>query len=112
MPEKEKTKRILRGECWHEIVEIILPGGSRGTKCIHCSSQEISGVKGQPWGWYCHDSPDHRCHYYSKIDENKNRFVWSVNREKIILQDHDSKRETLGYCLFCGQSRFKTHSTR
>lgn len=97
MPEKEKTLKILRGKCWHEIVK---RGEFGGAICKNCED-------GRSWnlfkfGWYCPESPDHICHYYSDLDEDE-RYVDSINGERIVLEDYDGKYETSDQCIFCGQ---------
>ena len=95
MPEKEKTLKALRGECWHEIIE----HGCGRAVCINCED----GRSWNDWNWYCPKSPDHICHYYSTVDHNGERYVGSINGEKIVLEDYDGKYETSDQCIFCGQ---------
>jgi len=110
MPEKYKTIKSLKGDCWHEIVE---RGDVGGATCKKCGNMRLFEETGRSWGWYCPDSPDHQCHYESEQEVwEKNgrivrgkRFVWSINGEKIILEgytDEDRKYESYDYCIFCG----------
>ena len=96
MPEKEKTLKFLRDECWHEVIE---RGDYGGAECINCNGAGSS----LELGWFCPTGPDHICHYFSRVDESGNRYIRSINREKIILEDHDGNYESSDYCLFCGQ---------
>ena len=106
MPEKEKTLRALKSICWHEIEE---RGDYGGANCINCSNPQSWDLF--EWTWYCPDSPDHQCHYFSEVDENGKRFVMSINGEKILLLNYKTDkngyvnggaRESKDYCIFCG----------
>ena len=66
-----------------------------GAYCENC---------GQDHGWYCPDSPDHTCHYYSQMDENGERFVQLIDGSKHFLGlEHLQRWETYDCCLFCGE---------
>jgi hypothetical protein len=106
MTEKEKTKKLLRGDCWHVIEERGPVGGAR---CVSCGDWMRDG---NTFGWYCPDSPDHQCHYFSQEDGKGNRFVESINGEKIILLKYKvdvkgyvngGSRESYDWCIFCGE---------
>ena len=91
MSEKDKTLRALKGLCWHEVIEIKDYGGG---KCIICKSH---------MSWYCPDSPDHQCHYFSEIDDEGRPFVESIHGEKILLIGYDPQQnESDDWCIFCG----------
>jgi len=98
MPEKERTLKALRGECWHEIVE---RGEFGGAICKNCEDGRSWNLF--EWPWYCPKSPDHVCHYFSRFDHKGERYVGSVNGEKIIFEDYDGSYETSDQCIFCGQ---------
>lgn len=104
LSDKEKTKRALKGICWHDIEE---RGDYGGARCIHCGNyEEFPDGKGRPWGWYCPDSPDHQCSYHAERDENGKYFVWTINGEKVFLPKYtveDAKHESDDWCIFCGQ---------
>lgn len=88
----EKAKEDIKGiyysykkSCKHEIKENKYEDGS----CCHC---------GESFGWYCKDSPDHVCHYYSS-----NGQIELINGEFVATpDDHNDKYETDDSCIFCG----------
>lgn len=58
------------------------------------------------FGWWCPDSPDHTCHYYTVIVEGfliTARAVELVNGTEHILYDYDGdpEYETDDDCVFC-----------
>jgi len=99
MPKTEKAKKILRGECWHEMKSKVYGGA----ECKHCGYRGGYGkTGGQFLCWYCPKSPDHICHYFSKTDKSGNKYVVSVNKEKIILKCYNPDHESSDCCIFCG----------
>jgi len=93
---KEKTIKILKDGCWHEIVEVGDYGGSRCKLC----SYRVALM------WYCPDSPDHVCHYFTMSDKlSQLYYVESINGERIFLDKSykkDGRRESEDSCIFCG----------
>ena len=97
----KRAKKLLEGRCFHEI-KLQKPdeeGYYGGAECRFC------GRIG--WEhWYCPDSPDHVCHYFS-VPENGRCYVKDINGEKIYLPAthtvEDERWETEDQCLFCGQ---------
>lgn len=58
---------------------------------------------GKDLGWYCPDSPDHTCHYYSQRDET-GCFVKLIDGTRHYLPyDHRWQFESDDCCLFCGE---------
>lgn len=73
--------------CLHKIVHQEPDEFGYGfAECEGCDTQ---------FGWYCPDSPDHVCHYFT---ENSN--VELMTGELIISPPH--KYETYDCCLYCG----------
>jgi len=97
MSKTERAKMALFDKCYHEIVKC---GDSGGAECIHCHPTQSGAVRA--WDWYCPDSPDHVCHYFSKTDKSGNKYVVSINGEKIILKGYNPYRESDDWCIFCG----------
>jgi hypothetical protein len=62
---------------------------------------------GKSFDYYCPDSPDHTCHYYSYMDDgNGKRFVRLVDGTEYYLpDDYDCTQEDAPYqgCIFCGE---------
>ena len=96
MSEKEKTLRELKGIHWHEIKE---RGDYGGAECINCAPTSSGAIRS--WGWYCPDSPDHQCYYYTEADENGDRYITTINDEKVIVVSNPDW-ETDDCCIFCG----------
>ena len=54
-------------------------------------------------GWFCPDSPDHSCHYFTEEDCKS---VKLITGEMVLVPDHENhafEYETEDECLFCGQ---------
>jgi hypothetical protein len=56
--------------------------------------------------WYCPNSPDHNCHYYSHKVKGGFAITLVSGKEfkiehKYTLQDHENEEED--WCIFCGQ---------
>jgi len=63
---------------------------------------EVCGTK---FGWWCPDSPDHACHYYSYHDKGK-RVVLLIDETDYIIPEKTSPlpdNEDSNFCLFCGE---------
>ncbi len=107
MSKINKAKTLLKGRCWHEIVRrsrAPSSDGPDGARCVNCGDW---GEIGQDFGWYCEDSPDHLCHYFSTYDYDKRRCsVKSVNGEVIYLSKKHTRskiQESRDWCIFCGE---------
>ena len=58
--------------------------------CTHCTKH---------FGWYCPQSPDHACHYFSDGDGQ----VRLINGEDhAVPAGHEIARESEDCCIFCG----------
>ena len=88
----------LLGKCYHEIAKRGVYGGAVCVKCDNLVGLDMA----ISFGWYCPESPDHTCHYFSKFDKAGNKYVNSINGEKIILKGRNVVYETRDSCLFCG----------
>lgn len=69
--------------------------------CTHSIKKKhdsaICEICDQSFGWWCPDSPDNCCHYFSE-----NGFIALENGQKVpIPPDHDEKYETDDCCIFC-----------
>lgn len=74
------------------VLHVIVPeghGDCRTARCTHCN---------EDFGWFCPDSPDNRCHYFTD-DAGQ---VTLVNGQKEWPAPHDRRYETEDRCLFCG----------
>lgn len=64
---------------------------------------------GEQLGWYCPDSPDHICHYYSEDKIFKDEVILLKIRlinDEIYLKtanEHYNMFESRDECLFCGE---------
>ena len=83
----------LRENCKHKVL-VKQPDASG-----HYGSAECEGCDSD-FGWYCPDSPDHRCHYWMDTENGQN---------SVLLLDgtrHELPAETeepcYDWCLFCG----------
>jgi hypothetical protein len=76
---------------------ILIKKGSEdyaGADCVICEKD---------FGWWCPESPDHACHYYS-ITTADGFTVTMINGEEYLLpKDHVDTYETEDQCIFCGQ---------
>lgn len=59
------------------------------------------------FGWYCPESPDHTCHYYT-VKNRDGHFVKLITKELVKPPDSESgtpyntENKTDDYCIFCG----------
>lgn len=87
---REELSYIRLKGCRHEIENI-----AGHASCSACKLE---------LGWYCKDSPDHHCHYYS-TDNGKS--VELSTGEKVpnpgFEEDYEPLYETDDNCLFCGE---------
>ena len=74
---------ILKKKCNHNITKV-----HDGAVCSICN---------QHFGWWCPDSPDHSCHYYSKDGKVELRNGSLVD----VPKNHDPYYETDDCCIFC-----------
>ncbi len=81
----------IKSRCQH----VIDKTKSDGTKCKICE---------ESFGWYCPDSEDHSCHYFTEHDEVKDLFyVEMINKSKHYMDKmYSGVDETEDTCLFCG----------
>lgn len=84
---KEAQKELdnLLCSCTHKIVN-----KHNSAFCIICDSW---------FGWFCDESPDHSCHYFSENGKVKLNDGTLVD----IPEDHDVDYENEDECIFCGQ---------
>lgn len=76
-----------KDKCEHNIVGKI----DSYAKCDICQEN---------FGWFCPQSPDHVCHYYT---DNETGLIVLRNGDTVKpAPDHDSRYETHDECLFCG----------
>ena len=82
------------------------------------SSGAVCAICGIGFGWWCPDSPDHACHYFTvgspraswcddylpddDTAENQGK-VKLLTGEFVTSPEHDPKYETDDRCLWCGQ---------
>jgi hypothetical protein len=71
---------------------------------IHKSEKtyEYSGscACGYATGWWCPDSPDNACHYFTMPDGG----VLDINNNRIeVPEGHDYSNEEYDWCIYCGQ---------
>lgn len=50
------------------------------------------------FGWYCPDSPDHACHYYT----TNGKVILIDGTETAPPPGHNEDREDCDWCIFCG----------
>jgi len=81
----------LECTCPHEIVN----------RC----GQAICNICGQDFNWWCEDSPDHVCHYYSSAHDGKVYVLLIDDSETDFQSTKDPEYESEDECLFCGQPR-------
>jgi hypothetical protein len=85
----------LIGQCNHSNAVIFnnqqaLDGGYASAICTVCNRN---------FGWYCPDSPDHVCHYYSQDGK-----ITLVDGTEIpVPEGHDKIGESDDWCIFCGE---------
>jgi hypothetical protein len=83
------TLETLEVECPHNIVKARIAGA----ECDIC---------GRNFGWYCAESPDHACHYYTY--DRKGTQVQLYDRTLHSLKEpSDPEYESDDCCLFCNQ---------
>lgn len=74
--------------------------------CKHTSGAERSGDSlcckdcGGDFGWYCPNSPDHKCYYYSEEIDGK-RGVTLMNGTFFVLTSGSKQDESDDWCIFC-----------
>lgn len=90
----------IERNCKHRIVEVGAEpkyGWNGDAVCEDCNTS---------FGWWCSDSPDHRCHYFTHEVEAyliKARAVELVDGTEHILHEYDgdTEYETDDDCVFC-----------
>lgn len=96
---KYQIKEIKK-HCPHQLTEFKLTNDSSIAKCEQCDSE---------LGWWCPDSPDRICHYYTEMgkdDFEGRRVVELYNKTQVQYahkpgQSIDSESEDA--CLYCGK---------
>ena len=66
-------------------------------------------ICGQDFGWYCPESPDCTCHYFSTETDTGRNAVKLLDGAYVFLpelntEDYNPDWETEDCCLFCGES--------
>lgn len=85
---KDKLSHIYydtKHKCHHKIQD----SSYGGAECQYCR---------EDFGWFCEESPDHICHYYS----NDRKITLIDGTEVSVPEDHNDKYETDDCCIFCG----------
>lgn len=73
--------------------------GHLGAECDIC---ELGSEFDEDLGWFCPDSPDHLCHYFSQ-EHNQQRCVELLSGQLHPLSlNHKREWETDDQCIFCG----------
>lgn len=67
-----------------------LKGGYASKVCADC---------GTDFGWFCENSPDKGCHYFT--EDNKGKRVVRLATNELIVVESDPSIETSDCCLFC-----------
>ena len=75
----------------------------------------VCAVCGAGFGWWCPDSPDHACHYFTIGSPERTEFddddevperlglVRLLTGALVVPPEHDADYETDDGCLWCGQ---------
>ena len=87
MNEKE-IQRLFKDFCSHTMVK----KKGEGAYCTDCET----GL-----GWYCNQSPDNLCHYYSFEKDGKNHVELSNGHNHELDSSYDNEYETEDDCIFC-----------
>jgi len=59
---------------------------------------------GKRYDWYCPDSPDHTCHYFSFPGYAMINYVKLIDGTHHALpKEHDPNSEQIDQCIFCGE---------
>jgi len=68
--------------------------GSGFAKCKKCKDD---------LGWYCKSSPDHRCYYFTEVEDETGRLYVELldGSRSYMKKDHEQEYETDDCCLFC-----------
>lgn len=77
-------------------------------KCNIIKKKEYGGAEcsicGRDIGWYCPDSPDKICHYFSEKNELDERIITLTNGEEYRISNTcliSEENESPDSCLFC-----------
>lgn len=90
--EREKAKQEM---CTHPADKVV---EKKNSDCAHCTEC------GKTLDWFCPESPDKQCHYYTNQDD-KGYYVTLRSGERHYFKNYtksDSQDETDDSCLFCG----------
>lgn len=89
----ERELYTRRGEIKrHPHIHIIYQSEYEGAHCAVC---------GTDYGWFCPDSPDNTCHYFT--DNSDGQSVTLINGDVYKLTKRsDPRYESDDFCLFCG----------
>lgn len=90
-------KNLWQDICTHETIkEPKRKDDSPSAQCDDCSAS---------LGWYCNESPDKTCYYYSSENPlNANKRVVQLRNGTVhnLESNHSYEYETDDCCLFCG----------
>lgn len=82
--------------CTHPAEKV---GEKKNSDCAHCTECD------KTLGWFCPESPDKQCHYYTSKDD-KGYYVELRSGERHYFNNYkksDQDDETDDSCLFCGE---------
>jgi hypothetical protein len=89
-----KSRSVPMTGCWHNL----LATRDGRAKCEKC---------GEHLGWYCLDSPDCLCHYYTDAAEGREtRVVRDLSGSYWEMwRDYNWQNEDGQSCIFCGKPK-------
>ena len=92
-----KVTEVIESLCSHSKLYDSDKEGGGSARCVTCN--RYMGF------WFCPQSPDNRCYYYSEPNGDGSRHVQLENGVKHQLtkewRDDDAEHETDDDCLFC-----------
>jgi len=90
----------------NDIIELQRKLGQMVNDCKHevpnykQDSSARCQICGKYFGWSCHDSPDHVCHYFS-IEKDGQIGVELIDGSFYPLPNHNADYESDDWCIFC-----------
>ena len=83
------------------ILQTICPHNSSRIKSKNSDAPRCSFCEAHLQGWWCPESADNSCYYYSEEKDGKRVITLSNGTVVSLPDDHDPENETSDACLFC-----------
>lgn len=105
-PQQERERSLIKRLKYE--LSLVLKTHMHVAKRSHDSA--ICAICDEDLGWWCDESPDNTCHYFTEvdpIDDQPTAIVKLLNNSDHVLTDAFNLKnlnfQTMDRCLFCGE---------